>query len=103
MALILDLVQVQAQVVFARGFLYKYKPLTGKGFEQVREIVRDSRIFFPRPSQLNDPLECRPSTTIGDITDPNYWPSVEAWVRRCVAHRRPPPREDQIQAELRRL
>lgn len=28
--------------------------------EHVREIVVDRRVYFPRPSQLNDPIDCRP-------------------------------------------
>ncbi|MEK6211271.1 MAG: DUF2971 domain-containing protein [Pseudomonadota bacterium] len=41
--------------------------------------------------------------TVGNINDPKYRPSVEAWVRRCVAHRVPPPTENEIQAELVQL
>src|SRR5258708_9203536 len=89
--------------MFERGFLYKYKPLSDKSFGHVCEVIRDSKIFFPRPSQLNDPAECKPTTTIGDITDPQYRPAVEAWVRRCVAHRVQPPSEAQIQQELAEL
>jgi len=57
-------------------------------------------IYCPRPEQLNDPQECKPQMVIGDIADPAYWPKVEAWVRRCVSHRVPPPDEKEIQAEL---
>src|SRR5882672_9311618 len=99
----MDLVRLQARVIFAHGFLYKYKPLSGKSFDHVCEIIRDSKIFFPRPSQLNDPEECRPAATVGEIADPQYRPAVEAWVRRCVAHRVPPPTEAQIQQELAQL
>jgi hypothetical protein len=28
--------------------------------EHIREIVLDRRVYFPRPSQLNDPIDCRP-------------------------------------------
>jgi hypothetical protein len=99
----MDLTKIEARVTLARGHLYKYKSLARESFEHVCEIIRDSRIFFPRPSQLNDPQECKPKSTIGDITDPNYWPAVEAWVRRCVAHRIPPPNEAEIQEELKQL
>ena len=84
----------------AHGYLYKYKPLSGSAFNHVREIISESKIFFPRPSQLNDPKECKPTMSIGDISDPIYRPSVDAWIRRCVAHRVPQPSEAEIQLEL---
>lgn len=94
---------IQGDVTIAQGHFYKYKSLAGRGLKQTREIVRDSRIFFPRPSQLNDPRECKPTMVIGDISDEKYWPAVEAWVRRCVAGNVPPPSEEQIQAQLAQL
>lgn len=99
----MNLVRLQARVIFARGHLYKYKSVDGDSFNHVCEILRDSRIFFPRPSQLNDPEECKPTSTVGDIRDPQYRPAVEAWVRRCLAYNVPPPSEQRIQAELAQL
>jgi hypothetical protein len=96
-------IRIGQQVAIGRGHFYKYKPLVGSAFEHVCEILSDSKIFFPRPSQLNDPEECKPSMTIGDIGDPQYRPSVDAWVRRCITHREPQPSEEEIQAELAQL
>ncbi len=93
----------QAYLTLARGHLYKYKSLHGDNFAHVREIVRDSMIYCPRPEQLNDEEECKPKMIIGNITDPEYWPKVEAWVRRCVSRRSPPPTEAEIQIELKTL
>jgi hypothetical protein len=93
----------QAHTRLRHGHLYKFKSLQGANFAHVREIVRDSMIFCPRPDQLNDPDECKPAMVIGDIFDPKYWPKVEAWVRRCVRHRETPPTEEEIQTELSTL
>lgn len=92
-----------AQLTMQRGNLYKYKSLKGPGLEHTLEIIRDSKIFVPSPSQLNDTEECKPQQTIGDFSDPLYRQKVEAWVRRCIAHRAPPPSEERIQIELRQL
>lgn len=92
-----------AQLTMRRGSLYKYKSLKGPGLEHVFEIIRDARIYVPRPSQLNDPEECKPLQTIGNISAPSYRPAVEAWVRRCIAHRVPVPPEEKIQNELKQL
>lgn len=97
------LIPEQAHVTLRRGNLYKYKSLKGSGLDHVIEIIRDCQIYCPRPSQLNDPAECKPQLVIGDIGDPAYWPKVETWVRRCISHRVPPPPELQIQNELASL
>jgi hypothetical protein len=85
------------------GPLYKYKALSDATFAHTVEILRDHRIFVPKPTQLNDDLECKPEMVVGDINDANYRASVEAWVRRCVRHRPQSPTEEEIQAELAQL
>jgi hypothetical protein len=86
-----------------RGPLYKYKSLDDKAFDHTMEILRDHRIFVPKPTQLNDPLECKPEMVVGNLGDPAYKASVEAWVRRCVRHRPQQPTEQEIQQELLQL
>jgi hypothetical protein len=93
----------QAQATLRRGHLYKYKSLAGDNLAHTLEIIEQSLIYCPRPTQLNDPEECRPDFVLRDIRDPDYWPQVEAWVRRCVGHRPEPTSEEQIQTELARL
>ena len=39
--------------------LYRYSSLTDKRHEWMRELVVGSRLFFARPSSLNDPHDCR--------------------------------------------
>ena len=86
-----------------RGPLYKYKSLAGNEFERAVDILRENRIYCPKPSQLNDKLECKPDMVIGDFNDPAYKANVEAWVRRCVSHRLVAPTEEEIQQELAQL
>lgn len=93
----------QAHLTLRRGTLYKYKSLKGDNFDHVIEIIRDSLIYCPRPSQLNDDKECKPKMLIGDISDPTYGPCVESWARRCISHREPQPTEEQIRRELASL
>jgi hypothetical protein len=86
-----------------RGPLYKYKSLIGSEFERTVDILRGNRIYCPKPSQLNDELECKPDIVIGDFNDPAYKANVEAWVRRCVRQRPVAPTEQEIQQELAKL
>jgi len=86
-----------------KGPLFKYKSLDGANFDHTLEILRDSRIYCPTPTQLNDKLECKPDIIIGDLNDPQYRRNVEGWARRCIAHRDEQPTEEQIQAELAQL
>lgn len=92
---------LQANDTIRRGYLYKYKSLRGQNYGHVVEIIKDCRIYCPRPSELNDPEECKPQLVINDIADPAYRPKVDDWVRRCVARRHPAPSEPEIQAELK--
>jgi len=97
-------IELQPGLILRKGNVFKYKPLTsGASLAQILEIITDNKIYFPRPSQLNDPEEGRPKLFIGDISDPTYWPRVKGWVRRCVSQRRPQPNELQIQSELKQL
>lgn len=92
-----------AHLTLRWGCLYKYKSLHASQFDYVTEIIRDCLIYIPKPSELNDPEECKPQQTVGDISDPFYLQKIESYLRRCVAHRVPPPSEAEIQAELRQL
>ncbi|WP_176097178.1 DUF2971 domain-containing protein [Burkholderia cepacia] len=86
-----------------RGPLYKYKSLSDETFAHTVEILREHRIFIPKPTQLNDDLECKPELVVGNFDNPNYRATVEAWVRRCVRHRPEQPTEEEIQHELAQL
>lgn len=87
-----------------KGRHYKYKSLATSPIDHVIEILRDSKIYFPRPSELNDREEGKPQLVVGNISDQSYRPNVEAWFRSCVSDRKPTaPDERQIQSELSQL
>ena len=96
-------IDVAEGVRIRHGCHYKYKSLAKSPFEHVVEILRDSKIYCPRPSELNDKDEGKPQLVVGDITNPAYWPKVEAWVRRCFSHNQHQVDERHIQNELRRI
>lgn len=66
--------QIRAGLTLRKGHHYKYKSLCANPVEQVIEILRDSKLYFPSPSQLNDEDEGKPQLVIGDISDRTYWP-----------------------------
>ena len=88
-------------VEMGRGYFYKYKSLTSELLPHTVEIIKDRKIFCPKPSQTNDKEEeFRPSVTVGDYSDPIYKARVHKWVRRTVARSKPVATEAQIQHQL---
>ncbi len=52
------------------GKFYKYRTLGEEGSvfrERLREIIVDRAIYFAKPTELNDPFDCRP---IVDVSEP---------------------------------
>ncbi|KPC54568.1 DUF2971 domain-containing protein [Amantichitinum ursilacus] len=85
---------------FWNGPLFKYKSLDGNGIHHVLELIRNRLLYFPKPSILNDPEECKPNYVLGNYGDPDYRPRVHAWARRCMLGREPHPSEEEMQVEL---
>jgi len=54
--------------------LYKFRsiPLDSNKLHYVERIFTDNELHFPSPNDLNDPHECRPKMTVGDLGDPVY-------------------------------
>jgi hypothetical protein len=48
--------------------LYKFKGMTGDPHEHAIDMLTNSRIYFSKPDQFNDPLDCAPSCRL--IRDP---------------------------------
>lgn len=94
--------QLEGLTIF-QGPLYKYKSLVDGDLERTLDILRENRIYCPKPTQLNDELECKPEMVVGDFNDPAYKNDIEAWVRRCVLYRPVIPTEEEIQKELAQL
>lgn len=40
--------------------LYKFRSVRGDSLDHVIETIQQSRIYFPSPSQFNDPFDCAP-------------------------------------------
>jgi hypothetical protein len=58
--------------------LYKCKSLDGSSRDFTLDIIENSRMYFPTPPELNDPLDCRPVFELdGDAGD-------VAFVRRLL-------------------
>ena len=95
--------KISEKLVIHLGHVYKYKPVKGKAYQYLLEIIENSLLYFPSPADLNDPEEGKPCLVIKDINDPVYRVQVEAWVRRCISQRIPYPTESEIQIELNGL
>jgi hypothetical protein len=68
--------------------LYKYSGLSGPRLEWIRDLIVHSRLYFAKPSQLNDPFECRipPDFEASELAREAYW-------REAVARQRLNPRD----------
>jgi len=88
-------------VEMGRGLFYKYKSLTPDVLPHTIEIIKDRRIFCPKPSQTNDKdEEFRPPVTVGDYSNPIYRARVQQWVRRITTTSNPQASEAEILNQL---
>ena len=83
-----------------RGCFHKYKSLEGSNFDQALELIETLAIYCPRPSELNDDDEFRPTFSAAQLSDKGYRNQVEKWVRRCLTKSNSIPTEVEIKAEL---
>jgi hypothetical protein len=93
----------KTKIKFGRGFFYKYKSLEGCNFDQALELIETLAIYCPKPSELNDDDEFRPTFSGAQLSDMGYRNKVDKWVRRCLNKSNPVPTEAQLQAELQAL
>ena len=61
----------------------KTKPDSNK-LHYIERIFTHNELYFPSPIELNDPLECRPLVTVGDLTDHKYKGKYVAHARRIM-------------------
>ena len=71
-----------AKNILEEKYLYKYRSIAKDSLDQtkpdmnkfhyIERIFTHNELHFPSPSSLNDPLECRPFTTLGDISNQQY-------------------------------
>ncbi|MEH6579774.1 MAG: DUF2971 domain-containing protein [Amphritea sp.] len=52
--------------------LYKFGAINTKYLERASCIFKESKLYLPSPSQLNDPWEAKPQYCVGNLTDPSY-------------------------------
>jgi len=95
---VLDQSQNRAAVARRQGMawalgvdkLYKFRSLDPSVREFALDIIEHSRLYFPAPVQLNDPLDCLPVIELaGDPNDPEFVKELyaeEERVWRAVGH-----------------
>ena len=65
--------------------LYKYKSLEGASRDYTLDIIRNSRLYFSRPDQFNDPFDCAPSFALAKSKDdPDFVKELEDDERRMA-------------------
>ncbi|TOQ20434.1 hypothetical protein CGG99_24155, partial [Vibrio parahaemolyticus] len=52
--------------------LYKYRAFDPDNTKYIEPIFKNSEIYFPFPSELNDPFECQFQLSVGDLNDLEY-------------------------------
>ncbi len=68
------------------GTLYKFKSLNGRSKDHTLDIIQNSRMFFARPDQFNDPFDCAPPFTLArPVSDPAFIKELEDDERRMAA------------------
>jgi len=50
----------------------------------IKRIFSHNELYFPGPIELNDPLECRPLFTVGDLSNQEYRQKHTAYARRIM-------------------
>jgi hypothetical protein len=57
------------KINFGRGCFHKYKSLEGINFDQALELIETLAIYCPKPSELNDDDEFRPTFSVAQLSD----------------------------------
>jgi hypothetical protein len=57
------------KINFRRGCFHKYKSLEGINFDQALELIETLAIYCPKPSELNDDDEFRPTFSVAQLSD----------------------------------
>ena len=69
----------------------------------IERIFSHNELYFPSPIDLNDPLECRPKFTVGDLSDQEYKDKYVAHTRRIMIEGGETSPPDKITAWLNNL
>jgi hypothetical protein len=74
------------------GIFYKYRSLSGKNREHVRETIIDNTIYLASPSSFNDPFDCAPAFSPSLTPDGAY-----ALARRYLSRQHPKWAEEKLE------
>lgn len=66
-------------------YLYKYRSLAGPSAAFVERIFTHNELYFPKPSEFNDPFDCSPTATL-DATDEQFADYLDGFYKRRMPH-----------------
>lgn len=67
------------------GKLYKFRSLEAESKDWTVDIIQNSRVYFARPDQFNDPFDCAPPFALAkDRADPAFVKELEDDERRMA-------------------
>ena len=69
--------------------LYKYRSFDPDNTKYIEPIFKNSEIYFPFPSELNDPFECQFQLTVADLNDLEYKARHRHWAYEVQKHLSP--------------
>lgn len=83
-----------AKDILEEKYLYKFRNIPKESSDQdkpdkkifhyIERIFTHNELYFPSPIALNDPLECRPIVTLGDLSDKQYREKYVSYARRVM-------------------
>lgn len=83
-----------AKDILEEKYLYKFRSIAKDSSDQakpdsekihyIERIFTHSELYFPSPIDLNDPLECRPLVTLGDLSDLRYREKYVSYSKRAM-------------------
>ena len=83
-----------AKDILEEKYLYKFREIAKEPSDQtkpdkkklyyIERIFTHNELYFPSPIDLNDPLECRPLVTLGDISDQQYRNKYVSYAKRIM-------------------
>lgn len=65
--------------------LYKYRSLAGPASTFVERIFTHNELYFPKPSEFNDPFDCSPTASL-EATDEQFAEYLDGLYKRRMPH-----------------
>lgn len=83
-----------AKDILEEKYLYKFRNIAKDSSDQtkpdknklcyIERIFTHKELYFPSPIDLNDPLECRPLVTVGDMADQLYREKYVSYAKKVM-------------------